>query len=166
MRIALDNGSVHECAGISLVGITDKILCLALRLSCGVPLEPRREACTATSGKTRNLDFFNNLFRRHCFEPLFECLIAVLGRVLINNLGINNSAVTQCNSCLLLNEKLVVIGNFNIINGIFITVYICDNLFGVLGLNLDKTLFQFAAVINIDDRLKEAHADTTCNGQR
>ena len=166
MRIALNNGSVHECARITLVGIANKVLCLARRLPCGVPFEPRREACTTATCESRYLDFFDNILGSHCFEHLFKCSIAVTGCVFVYNFRIYNSAVTKRDSSLLFKKKLIFIGNFNIVNGVFVTVYICDNFFGILGLNLDKTLFKLAAVINIDNRFKEAHSYTTGNGQR
>ena len=74
--------------------------------------------------------------------------------------------MAKSNSCLLFKELLIVIGNFNTVNGFFITVYICDNLFCVIGLNLDKTLFKLITVINIYDRLKETHSDTACDRKR
>ena len=104
MRVAFENGTVHECTGVALVCITYNVF-----LACGLvggelPLSSRREACAATTAETGREDCIYNLLRLHLRKNLAERLIAVRADIFVNAFGVDYAAVAESNAVLLFIE--------------------------------------------------------------
>ena len=168
VRIALDHRAVHERAGVALVRVADEVLLVALRVARGVPLEPGGEARAAASGEAGDLDLLDHLLRRHR-EDLADRLVAIHRLVGRDVLGVDEAAVPQRDTRLLLQELLVVRRNLQVgqlrKGRTILVLYACcprnrlvDPL-RVLFLHLHEALHECAAVVDVDDRLQIAHAD-------
>src|SRR4030042_5890615 len=60
MGIAFDYGPVHECTGVSFIGITDNIFLFTLFVSANLPFESCGKSCPASSPEP---GFFHNQYR-------------------------------------------------------------------------------------------------------
>ena len=105
--VALEDGTVHERAGVALVGVADHVLLLAGALGGYLPLETGGESSAAASSQTGLLDGLYGLLGS-ALEHLGQSLVAVAGYVLVDILGIDESAVTQSDTELLLIEAHVL----------------------------------------------------------
>ena len=105
MRVSLQEGTVHECTRVTLVGVADYIFLLAYAaLGCDFPLKSGRETCAATATETGLLDFLNYLGGSHFSEALSESGIPVAGNGFLNVLRIDETAVAESYTELLLVE--------------------------------------------------------------
>ena len=106
MGIAFENRTVHECAGVALVGVTAYILliCVLDKVSCKLPLLTCGESAAASATQTRIKNYLNYIIGCHCLEHLSECLITVSSDIFIDTFGIDYTAVSQCDSVLLFIE--------------------------------------------------------------
>ncbi len=102
--VALEYGTIHECARVTLVGVTGYVFHIALRFICKFPFKTGREAAAATSAKPGFLNSIDNLFGRHFCKSFCECLITVDADVFIDVFGVNRAAVTEYESLLFLEE--------------------------------------------------------------
>ena len=100
VRVGLDNGSVHKCTGVAFVSVAYEIFFFALALTCSIPFEPCREACTASSCKSGSLDNLNYFFRCHTTDCLFKSCVAVFFDIFINNFRVDDTAVSESDTCL------------------------------------------------------------------
>ena len=162
VRVGFDNGSVHKCTGVALVSVAYKVFFLALALTCGIPLEPCREACTASSCKSGSLDDFDYFFGGHTAYSLFKSRVAVLFYIFLNYFRIDYTAVSESDTCLFCKELAVLVRNNKLFNfGNIASLYILGNSGSIVLAYLyqtDKLIF----VVNIDNRFKIAHTDTAC----
>ena len=97
MWIALHNGTVHECTGISFVGVTKPTYltsdCCLLANSHFIPLGNRH----ATSAKSRTFDNINNVRRLFVKQAIGQCKVSFTGDILFNISGsINHSYAMRC----------------------------------------------------------------------
>ena len=104
MRVAFEDGTVHECAGVALVRVADDVLLRDLIPCRKVPLHAGREACAASAAKARILHDLDDLLRRHFGEYLAERGIAVHGDVLFDLFRVDDAAVAKRNTHLRLVE--------------------------------------------------------------
>ena len=104
MGVALDGGTIHVGTGISLVSVADNVLGVSGSLHAGLPLDTSGESCSTTAPQARLLHFLHNFFRLHLKEHLFQRQIAVTANVLVDVLRIDEAAVPQGHTQLLLVE--------------------------------------------------------------
>ena len=105
MRVALENGTVHECARVALVGVAADILLLILGCSRELPLQTRGEAAAASAAKTGVDQRLDDVCGLHLGQNLAERLIAVHANVLVDDFGVDHAAVAERNAMLLLIER-------------------------------------------------------------
>ena len=165
MGVGLDNGAVHECAGVALVGIADEILLIALGLTGSIPLEPGGEARAAAACKAGGLDLFDYVLGSHGLEDLFQRLVAVIGGVGVDLVGVDDAAVTQSDAGLLGEELLIIGRNTDAVQlGHVAGLGGFDDGGGVLGSHLHAAVQLALFVIDIDDGLQIADTDAAGDG--
>ena len=98
MWVALHNGTVHECTGISFVGVTNHVFDIRLLFVGKFPFQSRRETATATSAKSRTFDNINNVRRLFVKQAIGQCKVSFTGDILFNIFGIDKTTVTQCDA--------------------------------------------------------------------
>ena len=167
--IAFERGAVHVSAGVALVGVTDHVL-LALRLlHSELPLHTGGEARAAATAETRLKHLIDDLLGRHLKENLLESLVTVAGDIILDLLGINDAAVSQNDTVLLLIERNVsvgyeLLGLIGIVaetrNDAALNKVLGDDFLNVLGLNLnvERTLRK-----NLNERTLFAETETAGN---
>ena len=106
--IALDDGPIHERAGIAFVGVADKILMVAGRLPSELPFLAGRESTSATTAKSARFDHVANLVGRHSSQKLDERLVATPGDVLFDLRRIDQAAIGQDPSRLRSEERMLI----------------------------------------------------------
>ena len=109
MRVALEDGAIHERAGVALVSVAGYIL-FAGGAHGELPLKTGGESAAATAAQTGIKDGLNNVFTAHFGQDLCKGLVAVKSDVLIDVLGIDNAAVSKNYALLLLIETDLVEG--------------------------------------------------------
>ena len=118
MRVAFENGTVHERAGVTFVGVTYYVF-----LACGLsfsesPFLTGGEACAATSADAGIEDGLDNFLGSHGCGNLCESLVAVACDVFVDAFRVDNTAVTESNTLLLCVEgSLVESEDFVALNG-------------------------------------------------
>ncbi len=165
MRVALENGTIHECTRVALVGVTAHILLISLVSLCEHPLTTGRETCATAAAETGVKKDLDDIIRSLLGQHLCKSLVTARSDVLVNVLGIDDTAVAQRHTILLLIEiRLVhrddaVRGNRLLIEilGYDVTVY------KVLGNDLRNVLDRHISVesslrINDNDRAESAEA--------
>ena len=105
MGIAFQGRTVHVGTRIAFIRIANHVL-FTLGLASGkLPLEPRRESGTAATAKTGFGNNIHDVFGLHGGEDLLNCRIAIASDVIGYLLRINEAAVAQHNTNLLLVER-------------------------------------------------------------
>ncbi len=94
VRVALDQGPVHESARVALVGVADEIPLAAVGLPAGLPFAPRREAGAAPAPETGALDRIQHLLPGHG-EAVLESPVPVPGEVMVEIIGVDDPAVAE-----------------------------------------------------------------------
>ena len=69
VRVALQDGPVHERPGVALVGVADDVLLVARGVVAELPLEAGGEAGAAPAAQARALDLVDDLLPAHGREP-------------------------------------------------------------------------------------------------
>ena len=100
MGVAFQNRTVHECAGVTFVGVAADVFLVGLVCSRKAPFTAGRETCAAASAQTGCENHVDNLLRGHFGQDLAQCLITVDCDVLFDILRVDNAAVAQCNTVL------------------------------------------------------------------
>ena len=94
--VAFQNGTIHERAGVALVGVADHVLLVSLGSGGKLPLLAGGETSAATAAQTGLQHLVNNLlegsFRS---EPCPERLIAVESNIFVDVFGVDTTAVPQ-----------------------------------------------------------------------
>ena len=158
--VGLDDGAVHERAGIALVGVADEVLVLALGVAGGVPLEPGGEARAAAPGQAGDLDLVDDGLGAHV-QGLVEGLVAVgVLDVFVDAGGIDHAAVAQGDALLLLEEAGVVVADEQRLErGVVVFAHGLDDDAGVGLVHAHQAVQEGVALIDVHDRLQIAHAD-------
>ena len=104
VRIAFQNGTIHECARVTFVSIADDILLIARLILLELPLKACREARATASAETGSLHDVNNFLRGLFREHMVQGFISVDADILIDILRIDAAAVSESDSLLLLIE--------------------------------------------------------------
>ena len=102
--VRFQDAAVHEGARIPFVGVAENILHVSRRSGGKFPFHARGEPRAAAAAQTRDQDLLNDLIRRHFGQGLDHAGIAVPGDILIDFLGVNESAVAE-NTKILKGEK-------------------------------------------------------------
>ena len=104
MRVAFQNRTVHESAGVAFVGIANHVFLIADRFVGNFPFQASWKATAAATTKTRifyDLDYFiRSLFGKTGSEGS----ITITGNVFFNIFRIDETAVSKCNTNLLFVE--------------------------------------------------------------
>ena len=106
--VALEDGAVHERAGIALVRVADHVLLVGDGLHTGLPLEARREARAAASAQTGLFHLADDLLPGHGRDCLADGGVAVAGDVGLERGVFHAPAVAQHDLDLLLEKRDVV----------------------------------------------------------
>ena len=148
MGIALHDGAVHECAGVTLVAVADDVFLVALLLSGAVPFLSGGETAAASAAQTGIDDGLADLSVGHVEQSLFEGSVAVSGDVFFDALRIVSAAVLQHHSVLLFIERNVFL------SGIGHAVHVIDQAVDDLALQnglLDDLVNVFGLYVAIQD---------------
>ena len=108
MRIAFENGAVHERAGVALVGVAADVFLFADGILCKLPFPARREARAAAAAKPGFGDHIDDVLRRHFREYFAERFVTVIRDVFLDLFGVDHAAVAQRHAVLLFIEIGVV----------------------------------------------------------
>jgi len=110
MGVTFQNRTVHECTGVTFVGVAADILliCIGNEVSGKLPLLTGGEAGAAAAAQTGIENDLDDLVRSHLGQNLTKSSIAVHSNILFDVLGIDNAAVTQGNTALGLIESSVI----------------------------------------------------------
>ena len=169
MRIAFQDGSIHERTRIAFIGIADDIF-VAWRLICRkLPFHPGRKSATASAPQAGSLDLIDDLLRRHFRQRLAQRLIAITSDVLADFLRIDHPAIVQSDALLLSVETnlthvedfflrhLIDIGQFQPLNRTAFQKVFGNNFFRILRFDMAiEDLFR----VNRHDRSFLAQTET------
>ena len=109
--VALQNRSVHEGAGVALVGVAADILLIRLVGGGKSPLFTGGEAGAAAAAEAGGQDDVDDLLRRHLGQNLAQSGITVHRDVFIDVLRVDHAAVAERNALLRAVESGVVEGD-------------------------------------------------------
>ena len=168
MRVAFENGTVHECAGVAFIGITYNVLLACGLCFCKGPFSACGEACAAASADTGVENGLDNFLGRHCGDRFCECLITIHRDIFVDAFGIDNTAVAERNALLLCvegglveSEDIVALYGFFIkemTNRIAANEVFGNDLFHIFGLYL---AVEGAFGVNDHDRAECAKTEAT-----
>ena len=102
--VALQDGAVHERSGIALVSVAHHVFLRTGTLRGNLPLQTGGESSAASSSQTGLLDGLNSLLRG-TLQHFCQSLITVTGYIFVYILGIDESAVPQSDTELLLTDR-------------------------------------------------------------
>ena len=92
--VSFHDGTVHECTGVTLIGIAHHVLVGSVELAGNLPLHPGRESGAAAAAKATGLDIGQYL-QTVPLEALRQGFVTVPRYVLEDVLGINETAISQ-----------------------------------------------------------------------
>ena len=95
MRVALKDGSVHECARVTFISVAADVFHGSHLSGCGFPLDAEREACAASSAEHCILHRVHNVLGVHVVQTLSQSLIALDSDILLDVHGIDETAVLE-----------------------------------------------------------------------
>ena len=108
VRVAFEDGTIHERAGVALVRVAADVLFLAGGIFGELPFPARREARAAAAAKAGLGDDVDNVLRGHFGQNFAECLVTVVSDVLLDLFGVDDAAVAERHTVLLFIEVGVV----------------------------------------------------------
>ena len=107
MRVALQYGSVHECARVTLICVTADVFLVSFILLGQFPFETGWESAAAASAQAGVDQALDDIVRSHLGKDLAQGLIAAGSDVLFNDFRVDDAAVTQGNAVLFFVEICV-----------------------------------------------------------
>ena len=105
--VSLHDGAVHECTGVSFIGITNYVFIRGVKLTGYLPLHSGGETCAAAATEAGGLYIGQNL-KAVPLETLSQGLVSVTGNVFTDVLRIDETAVTERHAQLLAVEVHVL----------------------------------------------------------
>ena len=170
--VTLKDGTVHECSGVALVGITYNVLLRSLVGGTESPLTAGGESTASSTAETGVGNYLDNVLGSHFGENLAECCITVHSYVLVDVIGIDNAAVTEYYTLLGLVECCVVkrnlsLGNYLLSAGVCINEMLNDttlekmllnDLLNILG---SDTAIEGTLGVNDNDRAECTETEAT-----
>src|SRR5674476_241339 len=156
MRISFEDGTVHESAGVALVGIDDHILCIARGLASSVPLDARGKTTTASSSEPGFFDLLHDLLGRHLEKSLGERRIAAKCQIVVDALRIDLDVVADDVPLLMFVERNVGLTSSLFVRGRVGIEQAIDDLLLLYGFgddfgNVLRGHLQVAGLLRIDD---------------
>ena len=109
MGIALDDRTVHEGAGIALVGVADDIALVRLVGGAEAPLQAGRKTAAAAAAQTGIFNGDDHLFGAHCGQGLFRRGVAADAQIIGYRLRIDLAQIRQNDLGLVVMEDMVVV---------------------------------------------------------
>ncbi len=169
--VTLEDRTVHECTGVTLVTVTANVL-LAFASHSKLPLKTCGEACAAAAAGTGIEDRLNDLFTAHLCENLTQCEVTVASDILVDLFGVDNTAVTESDSHLLLIESSIVKRRSSALSSLFLSCLVVNEsfnyttLYDMLGNDLGNILSLYSGVecavgIYDHDGTESAKTETT-----
>ena len=130
MRVTFENASVHECTRVAFVSVTAYIFLIGIRndSSGEFPLHTCGESTAATASQTGIQNCLDNIFRLHFVYYFCKSFIAVSCDIFVNIFGIDDTAVSQSNTVLLLVETCFVQGLDSLVSYCFIIEQFLDRI--------------------------------------
>ena len=110
VRIAFQDGAVHERAGVSFVSVADDELLVSLSAAHHAPLASGGEACAASSSQSGLENFLYYIFRFHRGQRFDEGPVAVESYVLLDAPRVDQSVEEKDDPSLALVELDVLVG--------------------------------------------------------
>jgi hypothetical protein len=158
MGISLKNASVHKCARVTFVGVTQDVFNITRLGSAEFPFEACWEAGAASAAQSGIQNFLNNLFRRHFRQCLCHTRITIPGNRLINVFRVDSTSVFQYDQ-FLQSEKGYVIHSWNefLRHWLLVEKPIQDSSFYEMFFNQFGHIFRFHRHIN--NALRIGHHD-------
>ena len=95
VRVALEDGAVHERARVALVGVADEVLLVVLGLAGELPLDAGREPGAAAAAQARVGDLFDDPLGRLLGERHPGGLVTADGEVGVDGLGVDHPDVAE-----------------------------------------------------------------------
>jgi len=129
MGVTFENGTVHECARVTFVGVTYNVLLVGNGSLCELPLTTSGESAAAATAKTGIENGLNNVVGSHFLQNLSECEVTVHSDVFIDLFGVDYTAVTESNSLLLLVEGSIAERSLYILFFLFIAGIVVNKTF-------------------------------------
>gem|GEM_PF-5740380 len=108
VRVAFQDGTVHERAGVAFVRVTADELLRGVIAFGEFPLEARREAGAAASAEAGVQHDLDDVVRRHLLQDFLQSDIAVHRQIFIDALRVDEAAVLERDSLLDLVEARIV----------------------------------------------------------
>ena len=105
VRVTLEHGTVHKCAGVTLVGVTYDVLFVGNGIVRELPFVAGGESSAAAPSQSALLNDVDYLLRSHFGDNLLISEIAVVGKVFVDVLRIDYAAVTEHKTMLALIER-------------------------------------------------------------
>ena len=134
-RIALENGTIHECTRVTFVTVADDKLLIALGTIGKLPFTAGRESAAATSAETGSKHFIDDFLARHGQRTLQTLERAIADRF-IDIFRIDDAAAVKSNTTLLLIEcNLILLGNLLMCHRILIQQALNDDAVPDVGFN-------------------------------
>ena len=113
--VALHDGAIHKCAGVTLIAVADDVLYGRFLVCCDLrPLLAGGEARAAAASQAGLGDHIDDLVGGHVEYGLFKSRVAADGDILLDALCVNVTAMLKSNTGLLLVEGdilLAVVGS-------------------------------------------------------
>ncbi len=162
MGVAFDDRAVHECTGVAFVGVTDEVLFIAFGILRRSPFEGGGETGAAAAAEAGDVDLLNDIVLGHAgLQDLLDGFVAVSGDVVVDVLGVDETAVAKSDTGLRLEEVRVFGGDAETVEGREVSggdggIDVIRVLFG----NLDITVEGSLVIVEVHDGLEEAHAVT------
>ena len=159
MGVALQNGAVHEGAGVTLVGVAGHIFLIGLGSGTKAPLLAGEEAAAAPSAQAGILDGLDDLLGGHLGEHLAQGGIAVVGDVLVDVFRVDDAAVLERHTHLL----LVEVGLVQALDGVLLDGLLIEQSLDHTA--LEQVLFHdFGHIVNIHPRVESSLGVDDHNG--
>ena len=107
MGVGLQDGAVHEGAGVALVGVADDILLSCRRLRDRRPLEAGRVAAAAASAQTAGRDLAQHVGRCHLAECADQRRVAADRDIALEAVGVDDPGMLEDDLLLTREEGLI-----------------------------------------------------------
>ena len=108
VRIAFNDRSVHERAGITFVRVADQVFLVALAGASEFPFLAGGESTSAAAAQATDVDRVADLFGRHLSQRVEQRAVSAVGDVLVHVRRIDPAAVGQDPSRLRREERMLV----------------------------------------------------------
>ena len=106
--VAFKDGTVHECARVTFVGVADDVLLVAFLSVGSFPLHAGREASAATATEAGTLHLFDDGHPVPLLQDFGQGQVSILGDVAVDAVDVNEATVAQGDPDLIPEEGHIV----------------------------------------------------------